>query len=132
MKNENVHMQALHCKLYVVLVQILPYNNCSETYYSFCEDSLLSRTPPSTRMRCGFHHQTPSAPSHYFFSLRRPCQSSYSYCKFSVVGCKAALKRSISESLRRISFTRWRIRASYSSCRDICRMNIHTQVLKPS
>jgi len=31
-------MQALHCKLYVVLVQILPYN-CSETYYNFCEDS---------------------------------------------------------------------------------------------
>ena len=29
MKNENVHMQALHCKLDVVLVQILPYN-CSE------------------------------------------------------------------------------------------------------
>jgi len=26
MKNENVHMQALHHKLDVVLVQILPYN----------------------------------------------------------------------------------------------------------
>ena len=30
-------MQALHCTLDVVLVQILPYN-CSETDYSFCED----------------------------------------------------------------------------------------------
>jgi len=30
MKNETVHMQALHRKLDVVLVQILPYN-CSET-----------------------------------------------------------------------------------------------------
>jgi len=50
MKNENVHMQALYCKLDVVLVQILPYN-CSETDYSFCEDSPLSRTLPSTRMR---------------------------------------------------------------------------------
>jgi len=37
MKNENVHMQALHRKLDVVLVQILP-DNCSETDYSFCED----------------------------------------------------------------------------------------------
>jgi len=34
MKNENVHMQALHRKLDVVLVQILPYN-CSETDYTF-------------------------------------------------------------------------------------------------
>jgi len=53
MKNENVHMQALHCKLDVVLdsllVQILRYN-CPETDYSFCEDSRPSRTPPSTRM----------------------------------------------------------------------------------
>jgi len=31
-------MQALHRKLDVVLVQILRYN-CSETDYSFCEDS---------------------------------------------------------------------------------------------
>ena len=37
MKNENVHMQALHHKLDVVLVQILRYN-CSETDYRFCED----------------------------------------------------------------------------------------------
>jgi len=41
MKNENVHMQALHCKLDVVLVEILPYN-CSDTDYSFCKD-----LPPS-------------------------------------------------------------------------------------
>jgi len=45
-----VHMQALHRKLDVVLVRILPYN-CSETDYSCCEDSPPSRTPPSTRMR---------------------------------------------------------------------------------
>jgi len=32
-KNENVHMQALHHKSDVVLVQILRYN-CSETHYS--------------------------------------------------------------------------------------------------
>jgi len=38
MKNENVHMQALHCKLDAVLVQILPYN-CLETDYSFREGS---------------------------------------------------------------------------------------------
>jgi len=37
MKNENVHMQALHRKLDAVLVQILRYN-CSETGYSFGED----------------------------------------------------------------------------------------------
>jgi len=43
-----MYMQALHRKLDVVLVQILPYN-CSETDYSFCEDSPPSRTPPSTR-----------------------------------------------------------------------------------
>jgi len=41
MKNENVHMQTLHRKLDVALVKILPYN-CSETDYSFCDDS-----PPS-------------------------------------------------------------------------------------
>ena len=38
MKNENVHIQALHRKLDIVLVQILRYN-CLETDYSFCEDS---------------------------------------------------------------------------------------------
>jgi len=37
MKNENVHMQDLHRKLDVVLVQIMRYN-CSETDYSFCVD----------------------------------------------------------------------------------------------
>jgi len=50
MRNENVHMQTLHRQKDVVLVQILRYN-CSETDYSFCEDLLPSRTPPSTRMR---------------------------------------------------------------------------------
>jgi len=61
-------MQVLHCKLDVVLVQILPYN-CSETDYSFCKDSPPSRTPPSTQMWV-----SPSDPfsPHYFFSLRRP------------------------------------------------------------
>ena len=54
-------------KLDVALVQILPYN-CSETDYSFCDDSLPSRIPPS--IGCGFHPQTPLAP-HYFL-LRRP------------------------------------------------------------
>jgi len=49
MKNEKVHMQALHRHLDVVLVQILPYN-CSETNYSFREDSPSSRTPLSTWM----------------------------------------------------------------------------------
>ena len=61
MKNENVHTQALHRKLDVVLVQILRYNS-SETDYSFCEDS-----PPPAGLRplpgCGFHPQT-----HYFFA----------------------------------------------------------------
>ena len=50
MKNENVHVQALHRKLDTVLVQILPYN-CSETDYSFCEDLPPSKTLPSTQMR---------------------------------------------------------------------------------
>jgi len=69
MKNENVvHMQALHHKLDVVLVQILPYN-CLETDYSFREDSLPSRTPPSTQMRV-----SPSDPfsPHYFFLSTAP------------------------------------------------------------
>ena len=48
MKNENVHMQALHRKLDVVLVQILR----SETDYSFREDlPPPRRTPPSTQMQ---------------------------------------------------------------------------------
>jgi len=61
-------MQALHRKLDVVLVQILRYN-CSETDYSFCEDSPPSRTPSSIRMRV-----SPSDPfsSPLFFSIRRP------------------------------------------------------------
>ena len=42
-------MQAVHRKLDVVLVQILPHN--SETDYSFCENLPRSRTPPSTQMR---------------------------------------------------------------------------------
>jgi len=66
------YMQALHHKLHVVLVQIMPYN-CSETYYSFCEDwptAGLCRLPG-----CGYHRQTPSASPTIFFSLRRPCQA---------------------------------------------------------
>jgi len=69
MKNENVHMQALHRKLDVVIVQIMPYNYCSETDYSFCEDWPPSRIPPSIRMRV-----SPSdlfSPP-LFFSLRYP------------------------------------------------------------
>ena len=57
----NVHMQALHRKLDVVLVQLLRYN-CSETDYSFCEDS-----PPAVSPSDPF-----SPPS--IFSLRRACQ----------------------------------------------------------
>ena len=49
-------MQALHRKLDVVLVKILPYN-CSETQYIFCEDSPPSKT----------HSQTPLASPHYSF-----------------------------------------------------------------
>jgi len=52
----------------VVLVQILRYN-CSETDYSFCEDSPPSRTPPSTRMR--FSPSDPFSP-HYFFRSTAP------------------------------------------------------------
>jgi len=47
-------MQALHLKLDVVLVHILP---CSETGYSFCENS----PPPAglhTLTGCGFYSQT--------------------------------------------------------------------------
>jgi len=53
-------MQALHRKLDVVLVQILPYN-CSENYYSFCEDSPPAGLCPLPG--CGFHPQTSSAPT---------------------------------------------------------------------
>jgi len=60
MKNENVHTQALHRKLDVVLVQILPYN-CSETDYSFCEDSPPAGLHPLPRF--GFHPQTLLAPT---------------------------------------------------------------------
>ena len=67
-------MQALHRKLDVVIVQILRYN-CSETDYSFCEDSPLSRTPPSTRMQVS-PLQTPSTPHTIFFSLHRPSRGS--------------------------------------------------------
>ena len=55
-------MQALHHKLDVVLVQILPYN-WSETDHNFCEDSPSSRIPPSTRMRI-----SPSDPPLFFRS----------------------------------------------------------------
>jgi len=68
MKNENVHMQALHHKLDVVLVQILHYN-CSQADYSFCEDLSPSRTPPATRTRVS--PSDPFSPP-LFFSLRRP------------------------------------------------------------
>ena len=68
MKNENVHMQALHRKLDVVLVQILPYN-CSETDYTFARIR-----PPPIRIcplpGCGFHPQIPLAPD--YFSFRHP------------------------------------------------------------
>ena len=56
-------------KIDVVLIQILRYN-CSGTDYSFCEDSLPSRTPPSTRMRVSPSDRF-SPP--LFFSLHRPC-----------------------------------------------------------
>ena len=53
MKNENVHMQALHRKLYAVLVRILPYN-CSETYYSFCKDSPPPQQDSALNPEVGF------------------------------------------------------------------------------
>ena len=69
MKNENVHiMQALHRKIDVVLVQILHYN-CSQTDYSFCEDSPQqdSALYPDT----GFTiRRTTLVPT--IFSVRRP------------------------------------------------------------
>ena len=57
-------MQALHRKLYVVLVRIMLYN-CSETDYSFCEDS----PPAGLRLLpgCGFQPQTPLVPPTIFF-----------------------------------------------------------------
>jgi len=67
MKNENVHMQALHQKLDVVLVQILRYN-CSETDYSFCEDS--PQQDSAVYPDAGFTRR-PLQPS-TIFSLRRP------------------------------------------------------------
>jgi len=63
MKNENVHMQALHRKLDVVLVQIL-HHNCSETDYSFCKDSLPAGFCPVPG--CGYHPQTTLAPTIFF------------------------------------------------------------------
>ena len=63
MKNENVHMQALYRKLDVVLVQILRYN-CLETVTAFAR----IRHPAGLRPlpRCGFHPQTPWAPTIFF------------------------------------------------------------------
>ena len=68
MKNENVHMQALHRKLDVVLVQILRYN-CLETDYSFCEDSPPAGLRPLPG--CGFHFR-PLQPLHYLFRSAAP------------------------------------------------------------
>jgi len=62
MKNENVHMQAFHRKLDVVLVPILLYS-CSETDHSFCEDSPQQDSTLYTWMRV-----SPSNPQ-YFFAL---------------------------------------------------------------
>jgi len=56
-------MQALHRKLDVVLVQIMPHN-CPETDYSFCEDSPSACPLPG----CVFHPQTSLAPPNYFFA----------------------------------------------------------------
>ena len=66
---KNVHMQTSHRKLDVVLAQILRYN-CSETDYSFCEDSPPSRTPPSTRMRVSL--SDPFSPPLLFFFAAPP------------------------------------------------------------
>ena len=69
MKNENVHMQALHCKLDVVLVQIMRYN-CSETDYSFCEDS-----PQQDSALCpdeGFTLRLLYSPPLFFFCSAAP------------------------------------------------------------
>jgi len=71
MKNENVHMQALHRKLDVVLVQILPYS-CSETNYSFCKDSTFPAGLRPLPGR-GFHRQIHLAPT--IFVLWRPWQT---------------------------------------------------------
>ena len=58
-------LQALHCKLDVVLVQILPYN-CSETIYSFCED-LLPQQDCVLYLDAGFTLR-PYSPSIFFNS----------------------------------------------------------------
>ena len=57
-----------------ILVQILRYN-CSETDYSFCEDSPPSRTRPSTQM---WVSPLDSFSPPLFFSLRCPCHSATS------------------------------------------------------
>ena len=80
-------MQALYCKLDVVLVQVLPYN-CSETDYSFREDLLPSRTPPSTRMRV-----SPSDPfsPHYFCSAALVTVPGYSFIVDWASGSKSLI-----------------------------------------
>ena len=83
MKNENVHMQALHRKLDIVLVQILPYM-CSETDYSFCEDSPPARLRPLPG--CWFHPQITLAPPPLFFSLRRAWLWTVMCMQYSVRG----------------------------------------------
>ena len=61
-------MQALHRKLDVVLVKILPYN-CSETDYSFCEVSPPMQQDPADHAI--------SSPSLFFYPtllfLSSPC-----------------------------------------------------------
>jgi len=60
-------MQALHCKLDVVLVQILPYNS-SETDYSFCPflhyffAAQIHRISDRIRVRIGIRCTTSLAP----------------------------------------------------------------------
>ena len=70
MKNENVHMQALHRKLDVVLVQILRGLILSRNRLQLLQGFAPRRTLPSTWMRV-----SPSDPfsPHYFFAPL-PCR----------------------------------------------------------
>jgi len=73
MKNENIHMQALHRKLDVVLVQILRYN-CLETDYSLCKDSPPSQQSSALYPDAGFTLK-PLQPPTIFFRSAAPVLS---------------------------------------------------------
>jgi len=87
-------MQAFHHKLDVVLVQILRYN-CSETDYSFREDS----PPAGLRLLMGASFNLRPLQPPLFFLLRRPCLIR---CMSFPIGAQAVVTESLSRAVSEI------------------------------